>query len=467
VTPQPKPQVRIATVATQPPDAALRTTAPDLTGTVAKLQSLLKVEHDARLATTLAELWFVLANDARRLLDARQIYVLDSRGCVRAVSSLAKVDRDSATIRWIERSAAELFRRAGDERVLVSSLPEFAAVDEATALHFPFGQFLHLTLKARDGRRFATAVAVRETSFSDAEKATAGRLALTFGHAAEALGGARQSGRMRRPMIAAIAGAAAAALMLIQVPMAVLAPAEVVARRPMVVAAPVDGVIDAVPVDIGKAVKAGDVVLRLSDTQARNQYEIAGQELAVAEARWRQISLAAFQDAAARRELAVAATEVTLKRAERNYAADLLSRMVVRADRDGIAVYADRRELIGRPVQTGQRILEIADPGDLIVRINAPVDDAMAMRPGARAKIFLDADPLNPVAARLTEAGLQARQTENGALAFRVDAEVDREAIGRLRIGHRGAAQILGDDVSLGFYLFRRPISWARQKVGL
>jgi hypothetical protein len=65
------------------------------------------------------------------------------------------------------------------------------------------------------------------------------------------------------------------------------------------------------------------------------------------------------------------------------------------------------------------------------------------------------------------ETGHQPRPTESGSLAFRVDADMAGSARERLRIGHRGTAQIFGETVSLGFYLLRRPLSAFRQKFGL
>jgi multidrug resistance efflux pump len=179
------------------------------------------------------------------------------------------------------------------------------------------------------------------------------------------------------------------------------------------------------------------------------------------------VSLAAFNDPNARRELTAVTTELDLKRAELNYAAEMLARMVIRADREGIAIFADKRELVGRPVQTGMRLMEIADPGRMRIRAMASVDDAMALSPGARLKLYPDADPLNAVEAIVSEAAHQARQTDSGALAFRVDADVPTEALDRLRIGHRGTAQITGERVSLGFFLLRRPLSALRQRFGL
>jgi hypothetical protein len=75
-----------------------------------------------------------------------------------------------------------------------------------------------------------------------------------------------------------------------------------------------------------------------------------------------------------RHDLGIAQAELDLKAAELAYAAELLDRSVIRAERAGIAVYADQRSLLGRPVAPGQRIMEIADPAEIEARIGAGGD---------------------------------------------------------------------------------------------
>ncbi len=52
-------------------------------------------------------------------------------------------------------------------------------------------------------------------------------------------------------------------------------------------------------------------------------------------------------------------------------------------------------------------------------------------------------------------------------LAFRVIADLAATDTPPPRLGARGTAQLFGDRVPLGFYLFRRPISALRQRIGL
>ena len=100
-------------------------------------------------------------------------------------------------------------------------------------------------------------------------------------------------------------------------------------------------------------------------------------------------------------------------------------------------------------------------------KIDLPVADAIVLKNGARVKVFLDSDPLNPVEARLVRADFQARPRENQQLAFRLVAALDGSANRSLRLGIRGTAQVYSDKVPLAFYLFRRPLSAVRQWIGV
>ena len=60
----------------------------------------------------------------------------------------------------------------------------------------------------------------------------------------------------------------------------------------------------------------------------------------------------------------------------------------------------------------------------------------------------------------------QTEATPDNRLVYPVLAAIDEAAI-PLRPGLRGTAQIYGPRVSLGYYLFRRPIALVRQRFGI
>ena len=257
-------------------------------------------------------------------------------------------------------------------------------------------------------------------------------------------------------------------LLLFKVPLRALAPVEIIARDPFIVAAPIDGVIDAIPVEPNQKVKSGDILVRLADTTLKNRFEVADREVQVAEARLKQSNQIAFSDPRGMHEIGIARAELSLKLAERDFARDLLAKTQIAAPHDGLAIYSDKRELIGRPVAVGERILEISEPAKVEARIDLPVADAIALTPGASVKLFLDSDPLHPWPATVQRADYKAKVGENDIVSFRVVARLSAQPDRPLpRLGVRGTAQVSGNDVSLGLFLFRRPITYLRQWIGL
>ncbi|MND64157.1 hypothetical protein D3C80_554840 [compost metagenome] len=115
-------------------------------------------------------------------------------------------------------------------------------------------------------------------------------------------------------------------------------------------------------------------------------------------------------------------------------------------------------------MQTGERLLEIADPAEAELRIELPVADAIDLAPGAEVALFLDSDPLHRHSAQLERAAYQAQTTPAGQLAYRLDA---RFSAGPPRIGLRGTAKVFGQRAPLALYLLRRPLAALRQAVGV
>ena len=252
----------------------------------------------------------------------------------------------------------------------------------------------------------------------------------------------------------------------IPVPVTSLAPAEIVAETPFIVAAPIDGVVDEIVIAPNSPVKAGTLLATLVDTDIANELRVTTREEQVAEARMRQSSLTAFIDEAAKRDLAVSQAETALARARTQYAQDKLSKTKLLAPKDGLAIFTDPQDWAGRPVATGEAIIEIADPTRILLKIDAPLLSGESLKNGARVRIFMDADPLQPLEAKIERASYYAAPTENGQMAFETYARLS-SPYALPRIGARGVAKIHGDTAPLIFWLFRRPIAAVRQFIGL
>jgi multidrug resistance efflux pump len=258
---------------------------------------------------------------------------------------------------------------------------------------------------------------------------------------------------------------ATAVLALVPVPMTALAPVRVLTREPFVITAPVDGVIDDILIKPNQHVPVGTPLIRFVELQLAAKAENAARELAVADARFKRVSLVALSNLDAKRELAIVEAELALKRSERDFAADQLSRSRVVAPQAGVVLFGDKRDWIGRPVTTGERILELGDPTRVELQLELPVEDAIAMTQGQSVSVFLDSAPLSPVSAEVIRINHEPRVIEGKGLAFVIHARITDDHVPPL--GVRGMAHIRGDKVPLGLFLFRRPISSIRQWAGL
>nr|USU32456.1 HlyD family efflux transporter periplasmic adaptor subunit [Methylobacterium sp. OTU13CASTA1] len=433
----------------------------------AGLRQLLAVEATFRRAADRDTLGLALINESVKLVRARQGFLLrtDRVGgfAVERVSGTIQVERNAPVVAFMEATVAGIPKV---ERP-ASRFLHLPTQGGAEALTYPFGHGLWAPLLDRFGAPVGGLLLTRERAFDEAEMALARRLAETGAHALLALRPPllpRLSGGLRGPALG-VAGLALVGLVL-PVSMTVLAPATITAERPFVVAAPIEGIVEEIAVAPNAAVAVGDLVLRYVDTAQRNALLVSEREVQVADAKLRQVTLGAYADERARREIGQARAELALKAAERDFARDTFAKTQVRAERAGVAVYADRKDWYGRPVAAGQRILEIADPRTVEIRIDLPVSDAIALEAGARVRVFLDADPLNAVEARVDQVTPVARLTDAGVLAHRVVAKlVAPEPAPRL--GGRGTAQLYGSTVPFGFYLLRKPLTMLRQKVGL
>ena len=113
--------------------------------------------------------------------------------------------------------------------------------------------------------------------------------------------------------------------------------------------------------------------------------------------------------------------------------------------------------------------MQLADPADAGVLIWLPVSDALNLEPGAPIRLFLSTTPLDPLSGKLVQTSYQAVLSPDGVSAYRLRGAFDEmdEAKIKARIGLRGTARVSGDWATLGYFLFRRPISALREWTGL
>ncbi|MEI7411963.1 HlyD family efflux transporter periplasmic adaptor subunit [Pectobacterium aroidearum] len=436
------------------------------TASTATFARFLDVERQARAAKSTEELAYCIVNDSQPLFGFRHAALIIN-GRVRAVTGVTQPAPHAPFVAFIERACTQL--SSVDEKALAKcAVIEASQLDEQSrkdwqALSAP--EVLWSPLNDRQGKPFGAIWYAREQLWQSTDQVLAEQLSGAFSHAWLAL--EPQTTRWRRRQTRwkiAVPALLLLACLFIPVRQSVLAPAEVIPHQGRVVAAPLDGVIQSFTVLPNQSVRKGEVLVRFDSTTLKAQADVAERALNVAEAEHRASSQRAFQDADSKARLDFLAAQVAQKRAERDYANALLSRAEIRAERDGIAVFADATRWMGKPVRTGERLMELADPALTALRIELDVGDAIRLPQEAPITLFLDSDPLTPHAALLERIAYESEQTPAGNLAYRLDARFTDTPP---RIGLRGTAKISGDYVPLAVYLFRRPLAVIRQAIGI
>ena len=434
--------------------------------------AMLHLEQRAFEASTPASLGFTIVNEALTLVAYRQASFFTCKPPgppkLTTASGLVSVANDSPYAIWLSRFAHSL--------PAVRESRRFDFADAAAEFVDGWEEWLpaHLlvaSLTDRDGETVGLVMYARETPWLEHELAALDRVHQAYGYCLGALNLAPK--RFASGLLSAFKGRrarwlaiAALAAMFIPVRLSALAPAEVVALSAMAVASPQDGVVSAFFIQPNANVKVGDKLFSLDDSALSSKREVARRSVSVARTDLLVAQQRAFDDLKSKGELASANGRVDEKEAELSLLENSLDRVIVKAERDGIAVYADPNDWLGKPVQTGERVMQLADPRNAGVLVWLPVADALNLEPGAPMRLFLHTKPLDPLPATLLQTSYQAVLSPEGVSAYRLRGQFEA-GTELARIGLRGTARVSGDWALLGYYLFRRPIAALREWTGL
>ena len=439
------------------------------------LITLLALARRARQVTDSAELSFMAVNDSHALAPYRQAVLWFGAAGVTALSGVVQPEANVPYVQYLERLCAELHKQRGAARAVVAAdlPPDIAgAWPEWLPAHG-----LCVPLAGTDGLMLFA----RDAPWDEQEIVVLAEWLDIWRHAWQGVHGSNDAGWGRgwrgwwrspragaggpwwkRP--AARWSAFVALVLCIPVRLSVLAPGELVPSDPAVIRAPFDGVIAGFLVKPNDVVKAGQPLLNFDDATVVSRLEVARQALATAEAEYRQTTQQALADAKYKAQLVVLAGKIEERRAEVSYLQGQLERSRIVAPKDGVALFDDPSEWVGRPVVTGERILRVAAANQIEVEAWITVDDAIPLEPGAPVTLYLNAAPFSPVDARLRYMAHDAVLRPDGGYAYRARAHLTEKA--DQRVGLKGTVKLSGRWVPMVYWVLRRPVAAVRQLVG-
>ena len=463
--------------------------------TGSELATLVHLGRRAREAGSLVELRFVAVNETHALTPYRQAalwFCGDSPagGRLAALSGVATIEGNAPYVMWL----TQLFKATasqGDEPVqllqpdalapdLVAQWAEWLPADVVLVRLPPIARFNGaLLLLARDqtwsqvdlalladwGAMLGQAFGLHGPASFWSRVGLSGRARTSSPW--HAPGGGFATGfrhwlaRRSLTQLGLILTFAAA---MIPVHTTVLAPAELVPLSPSVIRAPMDGIVDKVLVRPNQTIKAGEALLEFDRISLESRLQVAASALATSQAEYRNRAQRALFDAESKAQLAVIQGQIEEKRAEVEYLRSLAGRALVTAPRDGVVLFGDATEWVGRPVATGERVMVVADPSLAEIEAWLSPGDAVPLAIGSSVLLYLNADPTAPLKARLRYVAHEAIARPDGNYAYRVRAELMPGERGR--VGLKGSAKLTGERALLGYWILRRPLAQARAWIG-
>ena len=440
---------------------------------LAGLGTLLQLEKQCRHAKNKAEFGFFVVNDTLRLLQYHQAVLWQKKGrSVKtvAVSGVDLPNSDSPYLQWLQRVCKYLLSREEALKTQVITSEQLPPALQEGWEEWMGSQGLWCPLIA-DGNILGGLWLKRDKEWLSLETALLDQLADAYAHAWQALlyrpfrRNRQQNGVIGRLLRPALLAAVLIGLAM-PVEFSVLAPARIVPLDPLVISAPLRGVIKKFHVQPNQQVKTEQLLFELDDTELRNRYQVAKKALAVAQAQYQRAAQKSLSERDSIIDIDVSRARVAIKKAELEYAAEDLSRVEVRSERDGIVVFADVNDWLGKPVVIGEKVLLVADPGSRELEIQVPLDNAVNLEAGAKVRMFLHVDPARDIRATIRQTSYEAKETPQGTLAYIVKAAFVNESR-QLRIGMQGTAKIYGKETRLYYYLLRRPWAALRRTLGI
>lgn len=435
---------------------------------------LLELGHRARAARSSAELRFLLVNDSCLLVPYRQACLwLDKEG-VTALSGVVETDRNTPYAQWLHGVGQFLQAQPFVQvrRIEPAQLPPELASSWSEWLG-PYAVWVPLLQDGqkpapKGGLLLSGAQAIEEQRFP-----LLAEWSHIWFHAYSALQ-AGQPRFWRKPAASRVSAKSwwqkksiwiLGGLFVfgaVPVHMSVLAPGELVAAQPVVLRAPLDGVIDQIHVQPNQMVRKGERLFGLDEAQISSRLEVARQALLTAEAEYRQSAQLALGDARSKAQLAALVGRIGEKRAEVQYLSDQRDRSRVLAPEDGMVLFDSPTEWLGKPVQTGERVMRIARPDEVEIEAWVPIGDAIPLAQGATVKLYLAANPMAGLEGKLRYMAYDANARPDGSYAYRVRASMSL-AKEEARIGLKGTAKLQGDWVPLAYWVLRKPWAVLRQ----
>lgn len=462
--------------------------APDVDPRFQKLLTLLALLKNARHKVKITELEFMMVNQTYNLVQYRHCVYWEWDGHdahVKVASGLVHIDTHGPYAQWLQRVIDAVVLKTplakGPEeaesfvKIVDVTHKDCAPADAADWDKWVAQDAILVIFRDAHAKPVAGLWLDRDGPFGDLERAFLEDTADGYAGALMALRSeqsrttsffsnwkSRFFTRSKKQLAAAILLVA----LVFPVRISATAPVEIVAAEPYVISIPFEGTIKDVNVKPGQSVKVGDTLVTMDTTMLKNRFETAAMEMETAQVAYSKTQREAFGDRTKLSELAILLAQLEQKAAEKEFAENLLARAEIKAERDGVVIFSDVNALRGKPVQTGEQIMQLSDPKDNELLMRVPVDAMIEIQQDVAPTFFLNVSPLSRKEAEYISIGYQATADADGLMTYKVRARLTGGA-DDLRVGWTGTGKVYGARTLMVVSLLRRPMVTLRRQLGV
>ena len=136
---------------------------------------------------------------------------------------------------------------------------------------------------------------------------------------------------------------------------------------------------------------------------------------------------------------------------------------IIKSKASGTAVIDDEKNLEGKAVNAGEKLVEVVSNDNLLAEIMLNEKDAAVLEKISSITLYLHSRPENGIKASVISVSPKAEFADNKQFCFLIKASFNKNDEKDLVYGMRGIARVSGNEVSLGYYLTRNILLWWRK----
>ena len=244
-------------------------------------------------------------------------------------------------------------------------------------------------------------------------------------------------------------------LFFIHVPLRVVAPCEVVPKNPFLVTAPLDGIISDITVKPGQFVTKDTLLFEYDRRIPDQEFKVAQKQVQITNSELHRATSLSFKDKQQLSQVGILKLKLQREKANLEIAQYKVEKLDVLAPDTGVIMLNDPEEWRGKPVVVGERILKISNPENTQLRIWLPEGDNVELDQSKDVKVVLNVSPEHSYFAKLNYVADYSEVNEDQLPSFVAEADWNNDY--NLKLGLKGTAILYGDDVTLFYWIVRRP----------